>query len=175
MYWSDGANVDALPRCTDHIKHKLNPTALKKNAKVYDAFIKACGGQRKEAEKALTWGNSPSVGVSSGLLEIGGRTMCAVNPPTFFNQNNKGFIISSLRTTPFEKCLADADLVNNRRRFECTVLHETVHIVRMITGLPDLDWDFPDIEEPGDQFEIWAYGRRTCTADDLADAAASYM
>jgi hypothetical protein len=171
MYWSDSDNVDKLPRCTVYMKSALNPKSLKShNKKVYEAFIKACGGARKQAEHALQWGNSPSVGIASGLIRIAGKTICGFNPPTFFNQNSKTVSISDVRTWPLENCSADVDLVKNKRRFESTLLHEIIHLVRMVANKSDVDFDFPDTEEPGDQFEIWAYGKRLCDQDEIEDA-----
>jgi len=171
----DSDDVNNYPRCTTYMKHELDPKVFKKNRRsVYNAFVKACGTE-KGAIKALTWGNEPSVGVANGMLTVNNRPACGMNPPTFFNQNAGRVIISSVRVVPLEKCIADVDLKNNKRRFECTLLHEIVHFVRMKNSLPAEDWDFPDTEEVGEQFELWAYGKKLCSEDEIFDALASYM
>jgi len=155
------------------MKHDLSPTGFKKNRRaIYDAFVKACGTE-KGGIKALTWGNEPTVGVARGLMKVNGKEMCGMNPPTFFNQNSGRVLVSSLRVVPLEQCVADIDIINNKRRFECTLLHEIVHFVRMRNGIIDPDYDLPDTEEPGEQFEIWAYGKRLCSQDEIDDALLS--
>ena len=174
MFWPESDASDK-PRSTDYMKSALQPRTLKeKNKKVYDAFVKACG-DAKLANKALTWGEYPSVGVAKGMIEIAGKKMCGMNPPKFFNQNSNVVLISDIRTWPLEECSWEGDLVKNKRRFECTLLHEMVHWVRMKAGLPDEDWDhFPDSPlEAGDQFEIWAYGKLLCSTDEIDDAILS--
>jgi len=169
-------DVEKFPRCTTHMKHDLSPRTFKKDRKkIYDAFIRACGTE-KGAIKALAWGTEPRVSVTpGGLIKIAGQTMCGFNTPTYFNQNDGVVIISEVRLNPLEKCVAEVDLLNNKRRFECTLLHEMVHFVRMRNGLPDEDWDFPDSHEVGDQFEIWAYGELLCSQKEIEDALLSYM
>jgi hypothetical protein len=92
------------------------------------------------------------------------------------NPDSKKIEISSVRVVPLEKCLADIDVVNNKRRLESTLLHEMVRWVRNKANLMAMDWDnFPDFRmEAEDQFEIWAYGTRQCTEDEISDAAWSY-
>src|SRR5262249_23955910 len=104
-----------------------------------------------------------------------GGSACGANAPDFV-QSPKWIQISSVRVIPLEQCLADSDIVKNKRRFECTLLHERVHWVRKKAGLFDFDWDaFPDFPtEPGDEFEAWAYGDRLCTQDEIDDALLSY-
>jgi hypothetical protein len=157
------------------MKSALQPKTLKeKNKRVYDAYVKACGDQ-KLAGKALIWGEYPSVGVAQGLIRVNGKTMCGMNPPSFFNQNSNVVLVSDVRIWPLEACVWEGDLLKNKRRFECTLLHEIVHWVRMKAGLSDEDFDnFPDAPtEAGEQFEIWAYGDLLCSNDEIDDAASS--
>jgi len=172
MFWSQ-ENVDKFPRCTLHMKTTLQPDVLKKQRKkIYDAFVKACEDEAR-AVRALRWGNDPDVGAAHGIITIGQRKMCGFNPPEFFNQNARKVIISDIRIIPLEACVDATDMFNNQTRFECTLLHELVHVVRSDARKPDVNWDFPDSEEPGNQFELWAYGRLLCTEADVADAQAT--
>ena len=174
MFWSDEMASDK-PRSTAYMKSALQPKTLKeKNRTVYDAFVKACGDQ-KRADKALTWGEYPTVGITQGLIRVNGKTACGINPPAYFNQNSNVVLVSDVRTRPLEECVWEGDLIKNKRRFQCTLLHEIVHWVRMKAGLPDEDWDnFPDVPtEAGEQFEIWAYGELLCSVDEIDDAEAS--
>lgn len=174
MFWSDSDAQDR-PRSTAYMKSDLQPKNFKeKNKKVYDAYVKACGDQ-KLADKALKWGEYPSVGVVQGMIRVGRQTMCGMNPPTFFNQNSNIVLVSDIRVWPLEECSWEGDIVKNKRRFECTLLHEIVHWVRMKAGLPDEDWnEFPDKPmEAGEQFEIWAYGKLLCSTDEIEDAILS--
>ena len=177
-------SVGDWPRCTVYLKHNLSPKTLKKNVKVYDAFIKACG-DKTLAIKALSYGEYPQVTIIKENKLISKKdpsdktgktilTMCGNNPPAYFNQNGGSIIVAGIRAIPLEQCVAAGDIVNNKRRFECTVLHELVHYVRSAAGLNDFDWSFGEYPmEPGEQFELWAYGKRTCDADELADAVSS--
>jgi len=51
-----------------------------------------------------------------------------------------------------------------------------VHWIRSKANLMETDWDnFPDFPmEAGEQFEMWAYGARLCTDDEIKDALLSY-
>jgi Metallopeptidase toxin 3 len=172
MFWLE-EDEKKFPRCTTYMKHSLAPQVLKeKRRSIYNAFVKACGSE-KHARKALTWGEHPRVGVVNGLIQLRGGRQCGINPPGFFNQNGKVVQISDVRVRPLEHCVAAVDLANNKRRFESTLLHEIVHFVRMEAGLTDEDFSFPDTPEVGEQFEIWAYGTRQCTVDEIADAESS--
>lgn len=173
MFWSQESDVNDRPRSTVYMKSVLQPQTLKqKNKIVYDAYAKACG-DKKLADKALTWGEYPSVGITKGLIRVGGKTACGINPPAFFNQNSNVVLISDVRIWPLEGCSWEGDLIKNKRRFQCTLLHEIIHWVRMKAGLPDEDFDFPDSPEAGEQFEIWAYGKLLCSNDEIEDAILS--
>jgi hypothetical protein len=76
-----------------------------------------------------------------------------------------------VRVIPFERCVYAGDLIKNTRRFECTLLHELVHFVREMAKLNDL---YGGLNEPGDLFEEWAYGKRLCSVDEIEDALLSY-
>jgi len=180
MFWSNDLQ-NQFPKCTTYMQQKLPSHILNPSKpKVYNAFIKACENE-SAAIDALKWGTSPMINVAQGFSltlpkgAIDATAGCAFNPPAFFNQNNPSFTVSRLRVEPLERCRGLTDTRNNERRFECTVLHEIVHIVRMIAKLPEKNFDFPDTEEPGDQFEIWAYGSRQCTPSELADAIRSVL
>ncbi len=161
------------PRCALYMKHDLAPRTFKQSRKkIYDAFVSACGTEAGAIE-ALTWGNDPKVGIAAGTIKIGGNTMCGINPPAFFNQNNGAVLISNDRATPLEACITSLDIINNKRRFESTLLHETVHFVRMVYNIIDPDYNLPNSSESGEQFEIWAYGELQCTKDEIADAKSS--
>jgi hypothetical protein len=157
------------------MKSVLNPIALKRNKPtVYNAFVRACGVE-KGAIDALNWGSSPKVSVAKGMFAVGGKNMCGMNPPNYFNQNGGTVIISSVRVIPLERCVAATDILNNQRAFESTLLHEIVHNVREKNGLIDPNYDFPNTPESGAQFEIWAYGKLQCTDANIDDALLSYM
>src|SRR4051812_31057581 len=104
MLWSKGSDEQDKPRSTIYMKSILQPKTLKgKKKKVYEAYVKACGN-KKLADKALTWGEYPSVGVTQGLIRVNNKVMCGMNPPTFFNQNSDVVLISDVRIEPLEKC-----------------------------------------------------------------------
>jgi hypothetical protein len=156
------------PRSISYMKTELLPTALiKKRKKIFDAFVRACENKTCAIE-ALTWGEDPRVIIGSVS-----SNRCGFNPPTFFQQNNPAVVISIRRVHPLEYCVDRPALINNQRRLESTLLHELVHFVRMKCGLADENFDFPDSQEPGDQFEFWAYGRLQCTREELDDGASS--
>lgn len=157
------------------MKHFLSPKVLKeKRPKIYKAFVKACGANTREANKVLTWGNNPEVSVDPRwLIPWQGKANCGVTRGQRINPNTVE--ISSSRVIPLEKCIYEGDVTKNTMRFESTLLHEMIHYAREVAGLTEKDWDFPDSEEVGAQFEMWAYGKLTCTEDDDKDAAASYM
>jgi hypothetical protein len=174
MLWS-ADDIKNFPQCTLVMQSRLQPKTLKKDQeKVFSAFLRACGGTKKSngaALKALTWGEYPIVGVVQGLID--GQD-CGQWKPAFPNVVR----ITSRRVTPLEECIqygVSQDVADNTRLFECTLLHEIVHFVRYRVDLMDSDWDFPDSEEPGTQFELWAYGELQCTRDSLFRSAATYM
>jgi len=174
MFWS-GDNLRNFAQCTLVMQSRLQPKTLKKNQeKVFSAFLRACGGTKKSNEaalKALTWGEYPNVTVVRGLID---GEDCGQWKPAFPNLVK----ITSYRITPLEECIqygVSQDVADNTRLFEGTLLHEIVHFVRYRAGLLDNDWDFPDTEEPGGQFEIWAYGELQCSRDSLFHSAATYM
>ena len=160
------------------MKSVLQPRALRQvKPKVYDAFIRTCGN-KKLANQAITWGESPKVSIAgekAGLITIKHRTMCGFNPPDYFNRSSSVVLVANIRAWALENCSWQGDIEKNKMRFECTLLHEIVHFVRLKAGLNEADWDnFPDFPlEAGDQFEIWAYGRLTCTQNDIWDAMLS--
>ena len=110
--------------------------------------------------------------MSGKVDQRGGSQSCGV---TRGRLDPSAIEISSVRIIPLEECLTDTDRVNNETRFECTLLHEIVHFVRNEAGLNEADWDnFPDSPmEAGTQFEIWAYGKIGCSAEEIEDAKSS--
>jgi hypothetical protein len=91
------------PRSTGYMKSALEPRTLRgKNRRVYDADVKTCGNRRL-ADKALTWGAYCSVGIAQGLIRVGGNTMCRMNPPKLVNQDSNVVFVCDVRISPREE------------------------------------------------------------------------
>lgn len=135
---SSARHAQSFPLCGRYLQNWLNPGILK--AKVptrWKTFVKWCGTEARAVE-ACTWGQGPLVQINSAIVgRANGKFKGATFPETVFIHGK----------------IADAyESGDGWVIWESTVLHEMIHWARLKNGIKDGGI------EPGDQFEIEAYG-----------------